>query len=167
MQKIGIFGGTFDPIHNVHLEIAVAAKKFLHLDRIILVPTGNPPHKDKSKVTSFSDRFNMVRLAIEDLEGFYVSNIENKSSLKKSYTSDGLINNPKYNQFVLFNIYIRNHTGNYIIRPFKMAHMMQLLAYTFQYSKDECGNRIIQGFELSADDECLTDLYKKIVYGLM
>jgi hypothetical protein len=48
-----------------------------------------------------------------------------------------------------------------------MTHMMQLLAYTFQYSKDECGNRIIQGFELSADDECLTDLYKKIVYGLM
>ena len=90
MQKIGIFGGTFDPIHNVHLEIAVAAKKFLHLDRIILVPTGNPPHKDKSKVTSFSDRFNMVRLAIEDLEGFYVSDIENKSSLKKSYTSDTL-----------------------------------------------------------------------------
>ena len=87
--------------------------------------------------------------------------------IKKSYTSDGLINNPKYNQFVLFNIYIRNHTGNYIIRPFKMTHMMQLLAYTFQYSKDECGNRIIQGFELSADDECLTDLYKKIVYGLM
>lgn len=90
MRNIGIFGGTFDPIHCVHVEIAMAAKKFLNLDKIILVPTGNPPHKDKAKVTSFADRFNMVRLAIEDLDGFYVSDIENKSKLKKSYTSDTL-----------------------------------------------------------------------------
>lgn len=90
MQKIGIFGGTFDPIHNVHVEIAQAAKQQLNLDKIILVPTGNPPHKDKSKVTSFTDRFNMVHLAIEGLSGFCVSDIENKSKLKKSYTSDTL-----------------------------------------------------------------------------
>lgn len=90
MQKIGIFGGTFDPIHNLHVKIAKAAKDSLELDRVIIVPTGNPPHKDKTKVSSFMDRFNMVRLAIEDLDGFCVSDIENKSKLKKSYTSDTL-----------------------------------------------------------------------------
>jgi hypothetical protein len=59
--------------------------------------------------------------------------------IKKSYTSDGLINNPKYNQFVLFNIYIRNHTGNYIIRPFKMTHMIQLLLIHFNIRKMNAG----------------------------
>ena len=90
MQKIGIFGGTFDPIHKLHVKIAKAAKDSLKLDKVIMVPTGNPPHKDKTKVSSFTDRFNMVRLAIEDLDGFCVSDIENKSKLKKSYTSDTL-----------------------------------------------------------------------------
>ena len=90
MEKIGIFGGTFDPIHNLHIKIAKTSKEALGLDKIIMVPTGNPPHKDKFKVASFNDRFNMVRLAIEDLDGFCVSDIENKSKLKKSYTSDTL-----------------------------------------------------------------------------
>ena len=86
--------------------------------------------------------------------------------IKSAYTEDGFINSRIYNDLSLFCIHIRNHIGNYIIRPFKMAHMVQLLAYTFQYTKDESGNRIIEGFELSSDDECLVDLYKKIVYGL-
>lgn len=99
MRKTGIFGGTFDPIHNMHLSIAKTAMEYLKLDRMILVPTGNPPHKNKSRVTAFSHRFNMVRLAIEDLDRFFVSDIENKTGLKKSYTSDTLdafhLMNPK------------------------------------------------------------------------
>lgn len=90
MEKIGIFGGTFDPIHNLHLQIAKNTKDLLDLDRVIMVPTGNPPHKNNAKVSSFQHRYAMVQLAIKDMAGFFVSDIENKVGLKKSYTSDTL-----------------------------------------------------------------------------
>lgn len=90
MKKIGIFGGTFDPIHRLHLRIALAAKERLALDRMILVPTGNPPHKNNEEVTAFVHRKNMTALAVQSLEGFEVSDIENEMDLRKSYTSDTL-----------------------------------------------------------------------------
>ncbi len=90
MKKIGIFGGTFDPIHRLHLRIAMAAKNTLSLDEIILVPTGNPPHKNNDLVSAFHHRKKMAELAVDELEGFSVSDIENKSNLRKSYTSDTL-----------------------------------------------------------------------------
>lgn len=90
MKKIGIFGGTFDPIHRLHLRIALAAKERLVLDRMILVPTGNPPHKNNEEVTAFVHRKNMTALAVQSLEGFEVSDIENEMDLRKSYTSDTL-----------------------------------------------------------------------------
>ena len=90
MKKIGIFGGTFDPIHRLHLGISTIAKNALQLDQMIFVPTGNPPHKDNERVTDFFHRYNMVRLALKDLDGFVVSDVENKNRLNKSYTSDTL-----------------------------------------------------------------------------
>lgn len=90
MKKIGIFGGTFDPIHRLHLRIATAAKNTLSLDEIILVPTGNPPHKNNDRVSAFHHRKKMAELAVDELEGFSVSDIENRSNLRKSYTSDTL-----------------------------------------------------------------------------
>lgn len=90
MKKIGIFGGTFDPIHRLHLRISTIAKNALQLDQMIFVPTGNPPHKDNEQVTDFFHRYNMVRLALKDLDGFVVSDVENQNRLNKSYTSDTL-----------------------------------------------------------------------------
>ena len=123
-----------------------------------------------------ANNFKMLIKKIIGTEDVYIRYDDRKEAIfnnalcrfiKKSYTIDGLVTARKYNDIPLFSINTRNHTGNYIIRPFKMIHMIQLLAYTFQYSKDECGNRIIQGFELSPNVECLDDLYKKIVYGLV
>lgn len=82
-MKTGIFGGTFDPIHNGHLFSAEAIKKILDFDRIIFIPTGEPPHKVARRVTSACDRFEMVCAAIQGIEGFEVSDIEIK---RKSYT---------------------------------------------------------------------------------
>lgn len=90
MRRIGIFGGTFDPFHKLHLRIAICAKAKLKLDRVIIVPTGNPPHKDQEKVSSFDHRMNMAKLSIKGMSGFCVSDIENQNDLKKSYTSDTL-----------------------------------------------------------------------------
>lgn len=90
MKKIGIFGGTFDPFHKLHWRISSAAKEILELNQMIIVPTGNPPHKDNNQVTEFTHRYNMVRLAVKNCEGFVVSDVENRNTLNKSYTSDTL-----------------------------------------------------------------------------
>lgn len=67
-MKIGILGGTFDPIHNAHIEIAKAALEQFELDKVVLMPTPNPPHKDKNKITGNFHRANMIKLAIKDID---------------------------------------------------------------------------------------------------
>ena len=85
-MKTGLFGGTFDPIHNGHMKVAQAAKNSLQLDRVIFIPAGDPPHKADKKVTDKKDRLNMVRLAVES-EGAQVSDWEICQN-KKSYSVD-------------------------------------------------------------------------------
>lgn len=62
-MKIGIFGGTFDPIHNAHLAVADAARDTYDLDRVLLIPAANPPHKSGASAP-FEHRYRMVELAI-------------------------------------------------------------------------------------------------------
>ena len=76
MAKIGIFGGTFDPIHNGHFSIACEAKKRLSLDCVILVPAGDPPHKSKKKGTDKAHRLRLTELVFAGKEGFLVSDYE-------------------------------------------------------------------------------------------
>lgn len=90
MKRIGILGGTFNPIHSMHIQMARKSKEILGLDQIIFIPSANPPHKSGPEIESFYHRFKMVELAIEGIEGFSVSNIENKINHKKSYTVDTL-----------------------------------------------------------------------------
>ncbi|NLX61571.1 MAG: nicotinate-nucleotide adenylyltransferase [Tissierellia bacterium] len=76
MKKIGIMGGTFDPIHIGHLLIAEYARISFKLDKILFIPTGNPPHKKKKHITSDMHRYNMVLLATNSNENFLLSTIE-------------------------------------------------------------------------------------------
>ena len=73
-MRIGIMGGTLDPVHNGHIEVALAAKRLLKLDRVMLLPAGDPPHK--AHPTLKRDRLNMARIAAEGAEGLFVSDIE-------------------------------------------------------------------------------------------
>lgn len=63
-MKKAIFGGTFDPIHNGHIHIAYEALKILKLDKLIFMPSGNPPHKTDRKVTDGEIRYEMVTMAL-------------------------------------------------------------------------------------------------------
>lgn len=75
-QLIGVFGGTFNPIHNAHLLIAEEARVRLKLNKIIFIPSSNPPHKKVSKLIGGHHRLNMVKLAIKDNPFFTSSDIE-------------------------------------------------------------------------------------------
>ncbi len=81
MEKIGIFGGTFDPPHIAHLIIAEEVLFSLSLSKILFIPAYYPPHK--TTVTSFEHRFKMLTLAIENNEKFTISDIEKK--IKENY----------------------------------------------------------------------------------
>lgn len=85
MKKYGIFGGSFNPIHYGHLMICEYIKEEMGLDKVIFIPTGNPPHKELE--LSAEDRYEMVRLAISPNPDFEISDIET-TRIKMSYTVD-------------------------------------------------------------------------------
>lgn len=65
--RLAIFGGTFDPIHNAHLAVAVEAADRFRLDHVLLIPAGNPPHKQGVERVDWAHRYRMVELACADL----------------------------------------------------------------------------------------------------
>ena len=75
-MKTGLFGGTFNPIHHGHLFIAEYCRCGLDLDRILFIPTGNPPHKSIQKLTDPKDRLQMVQLAVQEHPVFSVLEYE-------------------------------------------------------------------------------------------
>lgn len=77
-MRIGILGGTFDPIHNGHLHLAKKVLEKMHLDRIIFIPTNLPPHKTGVRITPTIHRYKMLKLAIGNNKRFMVSDIEIK-----------------------------------------------------------------------------------------
>ena len=87
MQQIGLLGGTFDPIHNGHLQLGDRVLEKYHFDKILYIPAANPPHKDKEVVCDVEHRLQMLKLAISGNRRFDLSEIE-ISREKASYTFD-------------------------------------------------------------------------------
>jgi len=90
-NRIGLLGGTFDPVHNGHLAVAEHVRQSLELDSIWFIPASLPPHKDGHvdgrNITSFTHRFAMLEIAIAESSSFIVSDIEAKRS-SPSYSID-------------------------------------------------------------------------------
>ncbi|MFH1423218.1 MAG: nicotinate-nucleotide adenylyltransferase [Planctomycetota bacterium] len=83
--RIGIFGGTFDPIHNSHVQIALSVMKKYNLHKVIFVISYLPPHKKGQVQTSFTHRYKMVNIAVSKTKNFEASDIE-KNLKGTSYT---------------------------------------------------------------------------------
>lgn len=91
MKKIGIMGGTFNPVHNAHLQLAVCAKEQYSLDAVIFMTSGNPPHKKHKDIPEGKIRLEMLKIAISGKEDFFADDFEVKS---KEYSYS--VNTMKY-----------------------------------------------------------------------
>jgi nicotinate-nucleotide adenylyltransferase len=78
LKKIGILGGTLNPIHIGHLIMAQSAKEELGLDKVVFMPSGYPPHKNIKNIVSNEHRSNMIKLSIENNDRFEFSDLELK-----------------------------------------------------------------------------------------
>ncbi len=86
-MRLGLFGGTFNPIHVCHLTIAAQTRDRIGLDQVLFIPTGDPPHKPPGVLARAEHRYEMVRLAIADEPTFALTDIEIRRSTK-SYSID-------------------------------------------------------------------------------
>jgi nicotinate-nucleotide adenylyltransferase len=83
-MRLGLYGGTFDPIHCAHITVAQTARRQFALDRVFLIPNRLPPHKDRATSASYDHRLRMVEIACRNQFGLAASDIENHEG--KSYT---------------------------------------------------------------------------------
>ncbi len=86
-RRIGVLGGTFDPIHDGHLVAAEEVRHVCRLDKVVFMPAGTPPHKMGQRVTAVEHRLAMVQLAVQGNPHFACSDIDIKRS-GPSYTVD-------------------------------------------------------------------------------
>lgn len=84
MKRIGLFGGTFNPVHLGHLELAEYARDEINLDAVIFIPSASPPHKTQHQIQPFEHRVKMLSLALKDSDYFSISEVE------------GLLSSPSY-----------------------------------------------------------------------
>ena len=87
--RLGVLGGTLDPVHAGHLETALAARAALALDRVVLMPSHVPPHRTVQPLASACHRFAMAALAVDGVDGLAVSDAELQAP-GPSYTFDTL-----------------------------------------------------------------------------
>jgi nicotinate-nucleotide adenylyltransferase len=85
--RLGLLGGSFNPVHNGHLAIARQTREALGLDQILFIPTNHPPHKPNGSLAPAQDRYEMVRLAIASDRSLAISDVELRRS-GKSYSID-------------------------------------------------------------------------------
>jgi nicotinate-nucleotide adenylyltransferase len=75
-QRLGVLGGTFDPLHLGHFRAAESTQEAMALDRILFVPARMPPHKARPGITAAEDRFRMIQAAVDNEPAFDVSRVE-------------------------------------------------------------------------------------------
>jgi nicotinate-nucleotide adenylyltransferase len=103
-MRVGIFGGTFDPVHLGHLILAEQAKEQAHLDEVWFVPAPRPPQKEAQAITRFDQRVEMLALALAGNPAFRIDELE-KERAGLSYTVDTLFQlharHPEHDLFLL------------------------------------------------------------------
>lgn len=161
MKRVGIYGGTFDPIHLGHLITAQSVREIRELDKIIFVPAYLSPHKLDIKASSPKHRLNMLKLAVEGVDFFDISDFE-ITKKQISYTIDTLTELKKhYDELELiigydniFKFYTWKEPDE-IIKLAKLIVLKRKSSYPPPY-EDKYYNQAVfvqtRGIEISATD---------------
>lgn len=149
MQRLGVLGGTFDPIHTGHVLLAQFAAERLGLDRVLFIPAADPPHKGRC-AASAEDRWAMVELAIEGFPGFSTSRLELERP-GKSYTIDTLRH--LHQQHPEVQLYLIIGADN--VAPFSTWHNPRGIL-------ELC--TVVAGTRLSPREEADPDLERRLVH---
>ena len=144
-MKIGIMGGTFNPIHNGHLTLAFAALKQYALDEVWFMPSGLPAHKSNSELLPAEIRLSMVKLAIAEKENFVASSFEiDREGF--TYTSDTMVALAKEYPDAEFFFIIGGDSlmkFHHWVRPDVIsAHAVLLAAGRYGYSQEELKSQV-------------------------
>ena len=150
-MKIGIFGGAFNPIHNGHLhlldEFYRAEMPFGQFDKLLIIPTANPPHKSSDGLISAEHRIAMIKLAIKELE--YADNIEISSieleSTEKSYTYTTLVKLKKIYPDAEFVLFIGSDQLFYFPKWYRYKDILKL-AEVRAITRQECECQAVADF---------------------
>ena len=163
-MRLGLFGGTFNPIHFGHLRAAVEVREAFNLDRLLLIPSAHPPHKRAVDVANAEDRLEMVRLAIEGESSLEASGVE-LARPGLSYTIETLryfqghggpgsdihfiVGQDAFSEITTWKSYqALFETAHFIVmtRPSSKLHSLEDFIHTHisrQYQYDPTGNRYI------------------------
>ena len=87
MMRLGLFGGTFDPVHYGHLRTVSSARQELGLPRVLMLPNPHPPHKLREPLTDFRHRKEMLRLAVDEFRDLEMADYE-EQAIGPAYTTD-------------------------------------------------------------------------------
>ncbi|MGB6129872.1 MAG: nicotinate-nucleotide adenylyltransferase [Psychrilyobacter sp.] len=155
IEKIGIFGGSFNPIHRGHIEMANLAIKKLNLDRLYIVPVGTPCHRPDRNFVSSSDRMAMINLACSKNKKLYPCDYEINSE-KVSYTYDTLLKIVEIYPDALIYEIIGEDSAEYLTSWKNYKEMIDLCKFVFfkrkGYQSDTHGLLTIEAplFDLSS-----------------
>lgn len=177
-QRIGLFGGTFNPIHRGHVQVAEDVLEDFGLDHIYVIPCALPPHKTLGALASAKDRIEMARLALRDRSAITVSTIETDRG-GPSYTIDTLnvinsMHSPSAELFFLVGMdaFLEIHTwksyrklfdlSGFIVmsRPSSEKTPVALAPLAFEYAR----HHISDGYTLASNGKELVHADKKTIY---
>lgn len=156
MKKVGILGGTFDPIHYGHLLIANEALNRLNLDEIWFMPNKIPPHKNRVSKTTDEERKEMISLSIENHPKFRLEEIELQSE-GTSYTYETMIKLQKRDQNIDFYFIIGGDMVEYLPKWYNIEELGKLVTFVgvtrpkYKLSSPYCELFLeIPGFDMSS-----------------
>jgi nicotinate-nucleotide adenylyltransferase len=169
MTRIGVLGGSFDPIHNGHLVAAAEVAKKLQLSKVIFVPAGQ--QWQKSSQTSATDRLEMVRLAVADNPVFDVSTVDIDRE-GPTYTVDTLrdlkVSNPESELIFIGGADAISGLDSWksAERLGELAHFVAVTRPGFEFRFPQVANGNIETMEIPALDISSTEVRKRIADGL-
>jgi nicotinate-nucleotide adenylyltransferase len=179
MMRIGLFGGTFNPIHLGHLRAVQEIKKEFKLEQVFIIPAALPPHKTPVTVADAADRLKMINLALADLSGITVSDVELKRP-GPSYTIDTvrhfkqtLADDDSIYLILGLDAFLEINTWKYYSQLLEQIAFIVMARPDQNYPKAHQGWKIMEGFlqssisedyEFSASQGCYTSTGKKPIY---